>query len=106
MGADSGPSLGAIPSSARKPTRSSCSGRSLESMPGLSHKTTLALGLLLIGVGIILGLVVASDLGWLPIGHAVPEAPGTPRLVAVPPPPGGADHNFVEVAKAVTPTVV
>jgi serine protease Do len=76
-------------------------------MPGLSHKTTLALGLLLIGVGVILGLVVASDLGWLPIGHAVPEAPSAPRPVAVPPPPaGGADHNFVEVAKAVTPAVV
>ena len=76
-------------------------------MPGLSHKTTLALGLLLIGMGVILGLVVASDLGWLPIGHAVPEAPSAPRPVAVPPPPaGGADHNFVEVAKAVTPAVV
>jgi len=76
-------------------------------MPGPSHKTTLALGLLLIGVGLILGLVVASDLEWLPFGHAVPEAPSAPRPVAVPPPPAvGADHNFVEVAKAVTPTVV
>ena len=75
-------------------------------MPGLSHKKTLALGLLLIGVGVILGLVVASDLGWLPIGHAVPEAPSAPKPVAVPPPADGADHNFVEVAKAVTPAVV
>ncbi len=75
-------------------------------MPGLSHKKTLALGLLLIGVGVILGLVVASDLGWLPIGHAVPEAPSAPKPVAAPPPSDGADHNFVEVAKAVTPAVV
>ena len=75
-------------------------------MPGLSHKKTLALGLLLIGVGVILGLVVASDLGWLPIGHAVPEAPSVPKPVTVPPPSDGADHNFVEVAKAVTPAVV
>ena len=73
-------------------------------MPGLSHKKTLALGLLLIGVGVILGLVVAADLGWLPMGHAVPEAPSAPRPAAVAlPPPAGADHNFVEVAKAVTP---
>src|SRR5437867_9221231 len=73
-------------------------------MLGPSRKT-LALGLLLIGVGVILGLVVAADLGWLPMGHAVPEAPSAPRPVAVPP-PAGADHNFVEVAKAVTPAVV
>src|SRR2546430_11450729 len=76
-------------------------------MPGRSHKRTLALGLLLIGVGIILGLVVASDLGWLPTGHAVPEAPSAPKPVALPlPPMDGAAPNFVEVAKAVTPAVV
>jgi serine protease Do len=76
-------------------------------MPGRSHKRTLALGLLLVGVGIILGLVVASDLGWLPTGHAVPEAPSAPKPVALPlPPMDGANHNFVEVAKAVTPAVV
>src|SRR2546426_1736936 len=75
-------------------------------MLGPSRKT-LALGLLLIGVGVIPGLVVAPDLGWLPMGHAVPEAPSAPRPAAVPPPPpAGADHNFVEVAKAVTPAVV
>src|SRR5437660_9523027 len=102
--AGSGPSSGATPSSARNPTRSNCSGRSPESMPGPSRKR-LAFGLLLIGVGVILGLVVAADLGWLPMGHAVPEAPSAPRPVAVPP-PAGADHNFVEVAKAVTPAVV
>src|SRR3989454_7587574 len=75
-------------------------------MLGPSRKT-LALGLFLIVVGVILGLVVAADLGWLPMGHAVPEAPSVPRPVAVPPPPpAGADHNFVDVAKAVTPSVV
>src|SRR5439155_10810443 len=104
--AGSGPLSGAIRSSAGNPTRSSCSGRSLESMPELSHKKTLALGLLLIGVGLILGLVVASDLGWLPIGQAVPEAPSAPRPVAMPLPADGAAPNFVEVAKVVTPAVV
>src|SRR5207245_2745887 len=45
--------------------------------------------------------------GWPPMGHAVPEAPSARRPAAVPlPPPAGADHNFVEVAKAVTPAVV
>ena len=74
-------------------------------MPGLSRKT-IALGLLLIGVGVILGLVVASDLGWLPIGHAVPDAPSAPKPAAVAPSAAGSDRNFVEVAKAVTPSVV
>ncbi|HEX9285067.1 MAG TPA: trypsin-like peptidase domain-containing protein, partial [Nitrospirales bacterium] len=75
-------------------------------MPARSRKS-LAIGLLLIGAGMILGLVVAADLGWLPIGHAVPEAPSVPKPAAVAPPPsGGFDRNFVEVAKAVTPSVV
>ncbi len=75
-------------------------------MPARSRKS-IAIGLLLIGAGVILGLVVASDLGWLPIGHAVPEAPSAPKPAAVAPPPsGGFDRNFVEVAKAVTPSVV
>jgi len=76
-------------------------------MPALSRKSAV-LGLFLIGVGVILGLVVASDMGWLPFGHAVPEAPIVPKPAAVAPPPagGGSDRNFVEVAKAVTPAVV
>ena len=41
-------------------------------MPAPSRKS-VALSLLLVGVGVILGLVVASDLGWLPFGHAVPD---------------------------------
>ena len=75
-------------------------------MPAPSRKS-IAIGLLLIGAGVILGLVIASDLGWLPIGHAVLEAPSAPKPAAVAPPPsGGFDRNFVEVAKAVTPSVV
>ncbi len=74
-------------------------------MLALSRKSA-AVGLLLIGVGVILGLVVASDLGWLPIGHAVPDAPTVAKPAALPPPAAGFDRNFVEVAKAVTPSVV
>jgi serine protease Do len=69
-------------------------------------RKTIALGLLLIGVGVILGLVVVSDLGWLPIGHAVPDAPSALKPAAVAPSAAGSDRNFVEVAKAVTPSVV
>ena len=69
---------------------------------------SVAVGLLLVGAGLILGLVVAADLGWLPFGHAVPEtpvAPIAPKSAAVLP-PAGSDRNFVEVAKLVTPSVV
>ena len=76
-------------------------------MPALSRKSFF-LGLLLIGFGAILGLVVASDLGWLPTGHAVPEVPVVPQPASLPlvTAPAGSDRNFVEVAKAVTPAVV
>src|SRR5438094_8871163 len=100
-------SSAATPSSAKKRTPCSSSELSLGSMPAHS-RNSIFLGLLLIGVGALLGLVVASDLGWLPSGHAVREAV-TPPLAVVQPPlsgPAGADRNFVEVAKAVTPSVV
>ena len=31
--------------------------------------------LLLLIVGVLIGVIVSSDLGWLPTGHAVPEPP-------------------------------
>jgi serine protease Do len=62
---------------------------------------------LLLGAGIVIGLVVASDLGWLPFGHAVPEPPVQPAPAApLPPFSVGVDRNFVQIAKAVTPAVV
>src|SRR5438034_3538694 len=100
-------SSAATPSSAKKRTPCSSSEQSPESMPAHS-RNSIFLGLLLIGVGALLGLVVASDLGWLPTGHAIREAV-TPPVPAILPPatgPGGSDRNFVEVAKAVTPSVV
>jgi serine protease Do len=65
----------------------------------------------LLTAGIIIGFVVASDLGWLPTGHAVPEAPTVPAVkpVATTPQPvlsGGSGQTFVEIAKAVKPAVV
>ncbi|HJU05000.1 MAG TPA: DegQ family serine endoprotease [Nitrospiraceae bacterium] len=68
----------------------------------------------MVGAGIVIGLAVASDLGWLPFGHAVPESPpvavAPPLAVPAAVPPAavtqGADRNFVQVAKAVTQAVV
>lgn len=65
----------------------------------------------LLTAGMIIGFVVASDLGWLPTGHAVPEAPA-PTVVrpvtTTPQPvfPGMGGQTFVEIAKAVKPAVV
>ncbi|WP_447979764.1 DegQ family serine endoprotease [Candidatus Nitrospira bockiana] len=82
---------------------------------GRRRVSSLGISALLLAVGVIIGLAVASDLGWLPFGHAVPEsterraAPApTPTPVAVPPAVvvPDTDHNFVRVAKAVTPAVV
>jgi serine protease Do len=69
-------------------------------------------GLLLVGAGILIGVVVASDLGWIPFGHAVPDVTSlsvapepvaslSPSLAGVFP-----GKNFVGVAKVVTPAVV
>ena len=68
-------------------------------------------GVLLIGVGVVLGLVVASEREWMPVGHAVPEAPvarppqAAPASTVLQPAVGG-DHGFVQIAKAVKPAVV
>jgi len=66
---------------------------------------------ILIAVGIVIGIVVASDMGWLPSGTAGPEPSPTPfvRPVATVPQlsmPGGSGKNFVEIAKSVKPAVV
>lgn len=64
----------------------------------------------LLTVGMIIGLVVASDLGWLPTGHAVPDSvPPQVRPVSTAPQPilpGMGSQSFVEIAKAVKPAVV
>ena len=73
---------------------------------------SVVLGALLVATGVIIGLIVASDFGWLPFGHAVPEATVPKDMVGIPTSPTGiggvlgSDRNFVQVAKAVTPAVV
>jgi serine protease Do len=65
----------------------------------------------LVAGGIIIGIVVASDMGWLPTGTAGPEPIPNPivRPVATAPQlpmAGGSGKNFVELAKLVKPAVV
>ncbi|HXH85455.1 MAG TPA: trypsin-like peptidase domain-containing protein, partial [Nitrospira sp.] len=65
----------------------------------------------LVTFGIVIGLVVASDMGWLPTGTAGPDPvpTGIVRPVATAPQlpmAGGNAKNFVEIAKMVKPAVV
>ena len=67
--------------------------------------------LALVTGGIIIGIVVASNMGWLPTGTAGPEPIPNPiaRPVATAPQlpmGGGSAKNFVEIAKSVKPAVV
>ena len=67
--------------------------------------------LVLVTGGIIIGIVVASNMGWLPSGTAGPEPVPAPivRPVATAPQvpmAGGTGKNFVEIAKSVKPAVV
>jgi len=61
--------------------------------------------------GIVIGVVIASNMGWLPTGSAGPEPVPAPIIrpvaTAPQPPMGGGDaKNFVEIAKMVKPAVV
>ncbi|HSS31635.1 MAG TPA: trypsin-like peptidase domain-containing protein, partial [Nitrospiraceae bacterium] len=65
----------------------------------------------LVSGGIIIGIVVASNMGWLPTGTAGPEPTPSPivrPVVTAPqlPMAGGDGKNFVEIAKSVKPAVV
>jgi serine protease Do len=69
----------------------------------------------LLTAGMIIGFVVASDLGWLSNGHAVPDSaavapppPAIVRPVSTAPQPilGGGNQTFVDIAKSVKPAVV
>lgn len=67
----------------------------------------------LVAVGVVIGLGIASDLGWLPSGSAGPDPAPVPdpivRPVATTPQPvmpGAGAKNFVEIAKMVKPAVV
>ncbi len=65
----------------------------------------------LVAGGIIIGIVVASNMGWLPTGAAGPEPIPSPIVRPVATAPqlpmgGGGSKNFVEIAKSVKPAVV
>src|SRR5262245_21600130 len=67
--------------------------------------------LALITGGVIIGIVVASNMGWLPTGTAGPEPTPNPIVRPVATAPqlpmgGGSAKNFVEIAKSVKPAVV
>jgi len=69
------------------------------------------LAFVLIGIGVVIGIGVASELGWLPTGRAGPEpmrSPVAQPVATAPQPvmPGGSSKNFVEIAKTVKPAVV
>jgi len=69
------------------------------------------LAFVLIGIGVVIGIGVASELGWLPTGRAGPEpmrSPVAQPVATAPQPvmPGGSGKNFVEIAKTVKPAVV
>ncbi|TLY25269.1 MAG: DegQ family serine endoprotease [Nitrospirae bacterium] len=78
--------------------------------PKQPRTRSLVLSGLLLGAGILIGVVMASELGWLPFGHAVPDSPVKPVQLPQTAPPTtvsiGGDRNFVSVAKAVKPAVV
>jgi len=59
------------------------------------------LALILIGVGMVMGFTLASDLGWLPFGQAQNGTKPVERAPML-----GTAPNFVEVSKAVKPAVV
>ncbi len=68
-------------------------------------------GVVLVGVGILIGLVLAANLDWTPFGHAVPdpEAKAPTVILAAPAPvavPAGRTQDFVPVARVVMPAVV
>ena len=67
--------------------------------------------LALVTGGIIIGIVVASNMDWLPSGTAGPEPIPSPIVRPVATAPqlpmgGGSAKNFVEIAKSVKPAVV
>ena len=76
---------------------------------GRSNRNWLVAAVLLTA-GMVIGFVVASDLGWLPSGTAGPELVPTPRVRPVVTAPQSSltegGKNFVEIAKMVKPAVV
>ena len=64
----------------------------------------LLISTLFIGLGIVAGITITSNLNWIPSGRAVSA---DSKTQPPPLPPGGrADETFVEISRAATPAVV
>jgi serine protease Do len=77
----------------------------------MKHGRSWVIPFVLLAVGIVIGIMVASDMGWLPTGSAEPDSMpnGIVRPVTTAPQlpmAGGNAKNFVEIAKMVKPAVV
>jgi serine protease Do len=77
----------------------------------MKHRRSWLVAVMFMAVGVVIGVVVASDMGWLPTGTAgLDQIPtGIVRPVATAPQTpvaGGNAKNFVEIAKTVKPAVV
>ena len=77
----------------------------------MKHGRSWVIPFVLLAVGVVIGIVVASDMGWLPTGSAEPDSMpnGIVRPVTTAPQlpmAGGNAKNFVEIAKMVKPAVV
>lgn len=77
----------------------------------MKHGRSWVIPFVLLAVGIVIGIVVASDIGWLPTGSAEPDSMpnGIVRPITTAPQlpmAGGNAKNFVEIAKMVKPAVV
>ncbi len=87
-------------------------GQGEQSHQPRGRSSSILMGSVLVGLGVLVGLVIASDLEWLPFGHAVRELerPAPVSRISKPPAPvsmpGGRGRDFVQVAKSVKPSVV
>jgi serine protease Do len=69
----------------------------------ISQTHRMGFALLLIGAGVLIGLLVAVGLNWLPSSQAISERNSTQRAAL---PPAATEPSFAAVAKQVTPVVV
>ncbi len=72
------------------------------------NRSSLWVSGLLVAGGVLLGVVLVSEMGWLPTGHGVPvPRPAKPVPAAVPPAAvASGEQGFVQIARTVKPAVV
>jgi len=66
------------------------------------EKKNVIIAVILISIGVIAGVIISSNLGWIPLGQAKVE-PIPPRITEQ---LAETEKAFVEIAKRVTPAVV